>query len=138
MIPKSNPMILDTIIRLLAGFGLSERVSKIAAPFVALLAGIVLLSALGGLGWGAWQVFDYFNDRDAIQRDRTEREAVEAAAALEAERRATAAEAVRQGERTAASAETIKQLEEIEDADPETAAGPAAAGSRTVADRLRD
>lgn len=127
-------MILDTIIRLLAGFGLSERVSKIAAPFVALLAVFALLSAL----WGAWQVFDYFNDRAAVKQDRIEREAVEAAAALEAERRATAAEAVRQGARTAASAETIKQLEEIEDADPEAAAGPAAAGSRTVADRLRD
>lgn len=59
---------LAPILALLGRWGLSERAAKVAAPFVAALAVLVILTAL----WGSWQVFDYFNDRAAVKQDRIE------------------------------------------------------------------
>lgn len=59
-------MILATITSLLASLGLSARVAQRLAPVVAGIAALAILASL----WGAWQVFDWWDDRAAIERDR--------------------------------------------------------------------
>lgn len=56
------------IITLLVRWGLKEALAKKLAPFAAIAAAFAFL----GLLWGAWQVFDHFNDRAAIEQDKLE------------------------------------------------------------------
>lgn len=53
---------------LLARFGVADALAKKLAPFAAIAAAFAFL----GLLWGAWQVFDHFNDRAAIEQDKLE------------------------------------------------------------------
>ena len=82
-------------------------------------------------------VWDWWDDRQAVEAANLKREAAEARASLEGERRANTAGAKRDNARRADAETTEDQLEAIHDEDPETAAAPASRGSRAVADRLR-
>lgn len=108
------------------------RARKFALPGFILAA----LLALGGL-WGAWQVFDHVNDRQAVKRAMAEQAQQESAAALAAERAANINATARDDALRAASRQTEQQLETIHAQDPAAAAAPASRGSRAVADRLR-
>lgn len=101
----------------------ARRLAKVATVAVIAVAAIV-----------GWLVFDHFNDRAAVR----EHEAERVQAALEGERRASAADADRQAQIEAASRSTTERLEQIHEADPESATRPAGAGTRAAADRLRN
>lgn len=54
--------------KLLLAFGASDALAKRLAPLGALAGFLAILSLL----WAAWQVFDHFNDRAAIEQDKLE------------------------------------------------------------------
>lgn len=81
------------IVGLLARFGLSDALAKKLAPFAAIPVAAAFLTAL----WGAWQVFDHFNDRAAIEQDKLESNNAVLEKQIEA-REAAAAERVRNAE----------------------------------------
>jgi hypothetical protein len=59
---------MSFIVTLLVRWGLKETLAKRLAPFAAIAAALALLPAL----WGAFQVWDWFDDRAAIEQDKLE------------------------------------------------------------------
>lgn len=106
------------IATLLARWGLSERVAKVLAPVAAGVAAIAFLASL----WGAWQVFDWFNDRAAVKADRIESNNAALEAQLEAAE-AAALEALRNAETNRETKEALEdaifQPEPGDSADPD-------------------
>lgn len=93
---------MSTIAALLARWGLSGAMAKRLAPVAAIIAFVAFL----GLLWGAWQVFDHFNDRAAIRQDRLESNN----AALEAQLAAAAAAAKERLRNAQTNSETVEAL----------------------------
>jgi hypothetical protein len=98
---------MPIVITLLTRFGLTDALAKKLAPFAAALAVIAFLSLL----WGAWQVWDYFDDRAAIKADRLEGNN----AALEAQLEADAAAARERLRNAATNSETKEALQDAID-----------------------
>lgn len=92
------------IATLLARFGLADSVAKKLAPFAAIAAAIALLTAL----WGAWQVFDYLNDRAAVKQAVLENNVT----ALEAQVEADATAAAERLRNAATNSETERAYED--------------------------
>lgn len=96
------------LIALAARWGVVERLRKPVAWLIALGLFLALLALL----WGGWRAFDWFNDRQAVVRDRTEARAEMGARQIRAERSAGAA----RDARDAAARERERLLEEKGDA----------------------
>ncbi|GAA0749478.1 hypothetical protein [Sphingomonas trueperi] len=96
------------LIALAARWGVVERLRRPVAWLMALGLAIVLL----GLFWGGWRAFDWFNDRQAVQRDRTAAQAEMGQRQIRAERSAGAA----RDARDAAARQQQQELKEKGDA----------------------
>lgn len=108
---------MKRIVKVLTGWGATERAAKLLAPFVLGLAVLALLGAL----WGAWELFDWWDDRQAIQRDRAAANAEFRGKQIEAERAAG-------GNKTARDrAEDDRQRDLQEELDDAEAAGDSGA-----------
>lgn len=84
---------MTLIITLLARWGLSEGLAKKLAPIAALIGVFAILGVL----WGAVKVWDHFDDKAAIERDRIEANNTALEAQLKAAE-ASAKEALRNAE----------------------------------------
>lgn len=100
------------MIALLTALGLSESISRRLAPFVAILAALLILGLL-------WAVWDHFDDKEAIDRDRLEANAD----ALEGQAKAEAAAAA---ERARNIVTNFEQTGEFHDAIHDPRAGDSA------------
>jgi hypothetical protein len=96
-----------------------------------LIAGAIVAAVGGFLIW------DYFDDKAAVEKADSKRKLEEAEDALQGERRANRGEEARREAREADSDTTTEEMKEAEDADPEAARAPAGPVSRAAADRLR-
>ena len=110
----------------LLGLLLPAQVARRFALPGFILACLLLLAAL----WGAWQAFDWFNDRQAVQRDRDAHNAQ-----MNEDLRRAEGEAGRaKSERDRAEDEEQDDLEDVTDAAAETGDSPA----DTIWDRVFD
>lgn len=101
------------------------------------LAKVGLIAAAIVAAVGGFVVWDYFDDKAAVEKADSKRKLDEAKDALEGERRANRGEEARRDAREADSANTTEDMKDAEDADPEAARAPAGPVSRAAADRLR-
>lgn len=101
------------------------------------LAKVGLIAAAIVAAVGGFVVWDYFDDKAAVEKADSKRKIEEARTAIESERRANRGEQTRREAREADSANTTEDMKEAEDADPEAARAPAGPVSRAAADRLR-
>tara|TARA_Y100001947_G_C10291001_1_gene282829 strand:- start:522 stop:902 length:381 start_codon:yes stop_codon:yes gene_type:complete len=104
----------------------AKRLAKIG-----LIAGAIVVAVGGFLIW------DYFDDKAAVEKADSKRKLEGANNALEGERRANRGEEARREAREADRDTTTEEMKEAEDADPEAARAPAGPVSRAAADRLR-
>lgn len=93
--------------RLLSLLGLKAELARRLAPLGMILLVLVLLGAL----WAVWQAFDWFNDRDAVDRATTS-----ANVEFQQDKDKAAGRAdVGSAERAATHNEIVKQTEELID-----------------------
>lgn len=97
------------LMALAARSGATGRMQRIAAGLIA----FALLIALLGLLWGAWQAFDWLNDRQAAGRALDKRTADTLTKVVRADRAAGAAKAARDA---ANANETQAEMERIDNA----------------------